>query len=198
MKKTNDPILDKDKAIKEDLWLLCTELLAENQGLREELRLKLQMLKTMKKPFEHFEVKPKTTKTGLKKYQQTTSGLTTKTDWEKLLDSLLDQVEQLASGLAKIGGDYPHPKEQIKSLFKRVVMETEVSVGLSNFGVYMEEKEKALSHQRQEILDQVEKEVIGEDEHYPEGQWKPYPLQVVNQLRAEQRQKLSALRGGKK
>lgn len=49
--------------------------------------------------------------------------------------------------------------------------------------------ESLLFHEREEILDQVEKEVIGEDEE------PNLPVDIYrNTFRAEQRQKLSALR----
>lgn len=41
-------------------------------------------------------------------------------NWEEILDGKLDEVEQLGAGDAYIYADYPHPKKQVKELFKEV------------------------------------------------------------------------------
>lgn len=107
-----------------------------------------------------FSIKPKTTKIA---------------ELEKELDALLDQVEQLAGGLASKGGNYPHPREQIKSLF---------------------------AQQRSELLDLVDKEILGGDvgrvivleARIGDDRNQAEYFQGKYDLRAEQRQKLSALR----
>lgn len=45
----------------------------------------------------------------------------TQNDWEKLVDLLVDQLEQLKLDLARIRGGYPHPREQIKSLIRELL-----------------------------------------------------------------------------
>ena len=74
--------------------------------------------------------------------------------------------------------------------------------GNNSFETMVGEIEEYVSHQRQEILDQVEREVIGEDEKLVGDEVRNRYRRLFendermarNQLRAEQRQKLSTLR----
>lgn len=58
-------------------------------------------------------------------------------DWERNLTVALDMLEQIAMGKAKIGGDFPNPRNIIKHLF-----------------------EYALTQQRTELLEEIKKKII--------------------------------------